>query len=250
MTPHTISIVDQYHENDKLQLVRWDTTQFDFRGLITQHLFDCTGCPASERLHEFIPRDKMPTHAKSGTEHTYGHDLLYAIDPAFRQAGYIEAKDVGFIRTYRDFIQHLQENVFQEELVFQRLPSLRIQYSGFYTGTADKIMHRDRDFDHPAEEINIWVPIATCHGTASMWIESKYDLGDYAPVNIDYGSLLIFDSGLVHGSVLNTEGATRISLDMRVIPKRIYTDSSSTFSATAGREFKLGDYYDLIRNGG
>ncbi len=65
-----------------------------------------------------------------------------------------------------------------------------------------------------------------------------------AGVELDFGQFIIFDSALIHGNVVNEEGYTRLSFDMRVIPQSIYSDSLGTFSATAGKEFRLGDYYE------
>ena len=50
----------------------------------------------------------------------------------------------------------------------------------------------------------------------------------------------------MHGNVVNKEGYTRMSFDLRVIPRRIYQDAEGVFSATAGKEFTLGGYYDVF----
>jgi hypothetical protein len=223
-----------------IQFFEWDKQAFDFIGHYRAHLERAVGCGDPTRFHEFVPADKIPADPIEGTAHTYGHDLLYAIDPAFRQAGFIEARDIGFLETYRRFARFIQDEIIGEPCVYQRLPSLRIQYPG---RTSYGVMHTDREYNHPAEEINVWVPITEVRGTASMVIESDFGKGDYAPVEMPYGQLVVFDSGLMHGNVVNEEGYTRMSFDMRVIPKRIYKDSTGRFSATAGKEFTLGNYY-------
>jgi hypothetical protein len=228
-----------------MQVVEWNTAAFDFRGIYTAHLKEAVGCPDIERFHEHLPADRMPTDVVEGTAHTYGHDILYAIDPAFRQAGFVTAKDRGFIATYRRFMRFIQDEVFGEPIIFQRLPSLRLHYPGF---TSYGVMHTDREYNHPAEEINLWMPVTRCGRTATMVIESAIGQGDYAPVNLEYGNLLIFDSALMHGNRVNEEGYTRMSFDMRVIPQRIWRDARGTFSATAGKEFTLGQYYDRFED--
>ena len=105
-------------------------------------------------------------------------------------------------------------------------------------------MHVDSDFNHPAEEINLWVPITATSKTASMIIESDCGRADYKPLELEYGQLAIFNSFLRHGNTVNEEGYTRMSFDLRVIPKRIYRDCRGNFSATAIKEFSLGNYYD------
>ena len=230
-----------YQSDRPLQYFDWDPTQFPFREIYCEHLRESVGCDMPERFHEYLPSEKMPKDTLEGTAHTYGHDILYAIDPLFRQAGITSSKHRGFIDRYRDFMRFIENDIFGFALVFQRLPSLRIHYPGY---TSYGVMHTDREYNHPADEINIWVPITRTTKTASMVIESAVGAGDYAPVELDYGKLLIFDSALTHGNTVNREGFTRMSFDMRVIPRDRYQDPSGTFSITAGREFRIGDYYD------
>jgi len=229
-----------YDPAKPLQYFSFDTGQFPLRAIIEEHLKEAAGCSSIERLHEVLPADKMPTDPIEGTAHTYGHDLFYAIDPAFRQAGYVEARDRGFITTYQKLMRFMQDEIFGEEVVYQRLPSLRLQYPGF---TSYGVMHRDREYNHPAEEINIWLPITEVRGTATMVVESEIDKGDYQPVELPYGEFVVFDSALMHSNKVNEEGYTRVSIDMRVIPTRLYRESSGSFSATAHKEFVVGEYY-------
>jgi len=232
-----------FDPNALIQFFDWDTATFDFIGHYRDHLERAVGCGDPTRLHEFIPAERMPSDPMEGTAHTYGHDLLYAIDPAFRQAGHVAAHDIGFLDTYRRFVRFIQDAIIGEPVVYQRLPSLRIQYPG---RTSYGVMHTDREYNHPPEEINIWVPVTEVRGTASMVIESAFGKGDYAPIEMPYGQLVVFDSGLMHGNVVNDEGYTRMSFDLRIIPQRIYRDSKGAFSATAGKEFTLGNYYATL----
>jgi hypothetical protein len=233
----------KYDPDARMQFFDWDTGAFDFIAHYRAHLARAVGCDDPTQFHRFIPAEHMPTDPIEGTAHTYGHDLLYAIDPAFRQAEHIAAKDIGFLATYQRFVRFIQDEIIGEPVVYQRLPSLRIQYPD---RTSYGVMHTDREYNHPPEEINIWVPITKVRGTASMVIESDFGKGDYAPVEMPYGQMVIFDSGLMHGNVVNEEGYTRMSFDLRVIPQRIYRDSIGAFSATAGKEFTLGSYYATL----
>lgn len=232
-----------FSTDPKLQYFAYDVGQFDFRSIYKAHFAEAIGCPAPEEFHNHIPAERMPTDPVEGTAHTYGHDILYAIDPKFRQAGIVPAKDRGFLALYREFMRWFEKEVVGEPMVFQRLPSLRIHYPGF---TSYGIMHRDSDYNHPTEEINVWVPITKAAGTASMVIESEVGRGDYSPVTLDYGKFLIFDSELMHGNEINREGYTRMSFDVRFIPRRLYADHVGQKSATFGNEFALGAYYDAF----
>ena len=64
------------------------------------------------------------------------------------------------------------------------------------------------------------MPFTDVDETATLWLESFYGRGDYAPVPVRYGEVLIFDGGyLSHGSVPNRTRTTRVSLDMRFCRK-------------------------------
>ena len=117
----------------KLHYADWDTSAFNIRDLIEQHLADAVGCAG----HAPISTNTSPLNAcrpirSKWTAHTYGHDILYAVDPAFRQAGYVEAKDRGFIATYRRLMRFIQDEVFGAPLVFQRLPVAADSLSGLH----------------------------------------------------------------------------------------------------------------------
>ena len=128
-------------------------------------------------------------------------------------------------------------------MVYQNRPTLRVSFPG---NKAVGDWHRDREYNHPIEEVNIWVPITNASNSNSIWIESSFDAEDYMPVNIDFGQFLIFDSGLKHGNVINDEKKTRISFDFRVIPKSMYKPPEiNTVSFSQGINFKIGDYYSI-----
>lgn len=232
-----------FSTEQKLQYFSYDTKRFDFESIFRTHLMDAIGSPNPEDLHQYIPANHMPAGPVEGTAQHYGHEILYAMDPAFKQAGHVPTRDFGFVTLYRDFMRHLQDDVIGEPIVFQRLPSLRIHYPGH---TAGGIMHRDADFNHPTQEVNVWLPITRAQGTASMLIESDINKADYAPVELPYGGYIIFDSALMHGNTVNDAGYTRVSFDMRFIPRNRYKDHGGKFSMTAGRQFAIGDYYDTF----
>ncbi len=100
-----------YSTEPKLQYFAYDVGRFDFRSIYAAHLAEAIGCPAPEEFHKYIPADRMPTHPVEGTAHTYGHDILYAIDPQFRQAGIVPAKDRGFLTMYREFMRWFEKEI-------------------------------------------------------------------------------------------------------------------------------------------
>ena len=81
--------------------------------------------------------------------------------------------------------------------------------------------HRDSDYGHPKEEINLWLPFNNSKKISSLWLESEPNKGDFKAYNVKYGELLIFDSRLHHGTEINKEKNTRLSMDFRVIKKKV-----------------------------
>ena len=231
-----------FYSGNNLQINSFDKDKFNFLELIKSHLKKNLNCERIEDFHKYIPKNKMPKDIYEGTAHTYGHDLLYAIDPEFKQAKIIKTSDIGFIDLYKKFIKYLAKEVFKSDIIFQKKPSLRIQYPCY---TSYGKFHRDSDYNHPKEEINIWLPITKTENTASMFIESEVGKKDFKPMNLDFGQYLIFNSELMHGNKVNEEKYTRFSMDFRIMFKSDYKKFSK-FSATQGIKFQIGDYYEAL----
>ena len=207
----------------------YDTVRFPFKKIIDGHFMKHLGV-SSEHLHELKKSGLFPSGiVKPGTDNnTPLHDILYTV-----------FDDNDFLPTYRKFLEFLQEMI-GEDLIFQKKPTFRIHLPGNLS-VGD--YHRDRDYGHPIEEINIWVPFTQAKNTASIWLESEYDKADFHPAELNYGEFLIFDSGLKHGNEINKEGYTRVSMDFRVIPKSLYRGSDGV-TANRGHKLSLGHYYD------
>jgi ectoine hydroxylase-related dioxygenase (phytanoyl-CoA dioxygenase family) len=133
--------------------------------------------------------------------------------------------------------------VFKEDLVYQSLPTIRVH---FQNNLSVGGYHRDREYNHPNEEINIWIPLTKAYKTASIHIEPSIGEKHHQPVNIDIGQYVIFDSALEHGNEVNVEGYTRLSFDFRVIPYSQYKESRLD-SITQKIRFRIGEYYNVMR---
>ena len=75
-----------------------------------------------------------------------------------------------------------------------------------------------------------------------MWLESKPNKKDFKAYNVKYGELLIFDSRLHHGTEVNKEKSTRLSMDFRVIKKKNYKIKKTT-SPKLKIKFNVGGYF-------
>jgi hypothetical protein len=216
-------------EKNSASIYHYDVVRFPFKDIVDSHFTKHLGV-ASEDLHTLKDPSLFPVGIVTpGTDNnTPLHDVLYRVFEGER-----------FLPTYRKFVESLQE-VIGDTLIFQKKPTFRIHLPG---NLSVGNYHRDSDYGHPLEEINVWVPFTLATGTASIWVESEYEKSDFHPVEIDNGQFLIFDSALKHGNEINREGYTRVSMDFRVIPKSLYK-SSEQVTANRGHKLSLGHYYD------
>jgi hypothetical protein len=224
------------------KILNFDINQFPFQKLFAQHL-NVQGSEL-ENLHMHLPENLIPSSMVTvdDDQNQAIYKLLYEIDEGYRMN--TKNTNGNFLDLFQDFVSYLSKTIFYENLIYQNKPTLRIN---FPNNKAVGAWHRDRDYNHPAEEINIWVPITTATMTNTIWTESSFDLEDYSPANQEYGEFLIFDSGLKHGNQLNIENRTRISFDFRVIPESLYQENSSS-SYSQNIPFELGQYYSITSN--
>jgi len=232
-------------QNKKI-IFDYDNIKYNFTELFLNHLskFNVNDL---QKLHIQIAKNFLNTSiVTSEDDQTVPiYKILYEI---FDSNDSINRNPTGtFLSTYKEFIYYLSDEIFNEKLVYQKTPTLRVQ---FPKNKAVFEFHRDRDYNHPLEEINIWVPLTISKNTNSIWIESKFDKNDYKPMNLKYGEFLIFDSGLKHGNKINLENKTRLSFDFRVIPYSLWSNKvnkTNKVSVDAKKAFKIGDYYKLMK---
>ena len=98
-------------------------------------------------------------------------------------------------------------------------------------------MHRDADYDnHELGEINFWVPFTNVYGTNSLFCESSPDQGDFTPFVLDAGQGVRFNGNQCrHFTKPNETKDTRVSMDFRVIPRKVAVRPESF-------QGRIGDY--------
>lgn len=122
----------------------------------------------------------------------------------------------------------------------QHTPTFRVHLPG---NLATGSFHRDRDYGHFPESINIIVPLTSMYGTAGVWIEDPVSGATLTQIPLYVGDYLVFDgANRLHGSVPNETGWTRMSFDFRVLPQWAYKETSAKTIAR-GVPIRLGDYY-------
>ena len=196
-------------------------------------------------LHKHLPETLYPKKVvtKTNDQKLSIYKILYKIDDGYDLK--IKKKNSGFLNMFDDFVSSLAKDFFNEDLIYQSRPTLRVN---FPNNKAVGNWHRDRDFNHPLEEINILVPITKSINTNAIWIESQFDKNDFRPINTNYGQFIIFDSGLKHGNKLNIENKTRISFDFRVTPKSLYKNDFNKSSSDTKMKLNIGNYFKSTEN--
>jgi len=121
----------------------------------------------------------------------------------------------NFVNTFISPRMSSLESSRKAPVAYQKEPILRVVLPSDQPSTP---LHCDADYHHPPAEINWWLPLTSVAGTNSLYIESKPGKGDFQPVELGYGQVLRFYGNMCqHYTVPNTSGATRVSLDLRVL---------------------------------
>lgn len=151
----------------------------------------------------------------------------------------------GFLKNYRRLIREVVVPIVGEEVCFQARPTFRIHVPG---NMSVGEFHRDGDYNHPPHEINFILPLTNGKDTNSVWAESEPGSGDFHPFSMQEMTLIKFDGNrCLHGNKVSCEGTTRVSIDFRVIPLRLYNPEWSLVSTGVGKRFVVGDYYDVLK---
>ncbi len=232
--------------NNKRIIKNYNKKNYNFKKIFIDHFRDFK-LKDLEKIHEIIPKKFIPKKIVNvkNDQQQFIYKYLYKIDQGYSLKK--KNKSSKFLKLFDKFILFLAKNVFKESLVYQAKPTLRIM---FPNNKAVGEFHRDREYNHPIEEINVWVPITSSKNSNTIWIESKFDKNDYKPMNLNYGQFLIFDSGLKHGNKINYENKTRISFDFRIIPYSLWKKrklKKNKSSVDQKLEFDVGKYYKLIK---
>ena len=122
------------------------------------------------------------------------------------------------------------------ELMMQKNINLSIQFPNDNSSLLP--IHSDVWSGDSPYEINLWIPLVNCYKTKSMYILEQKDYPSFKKdmegknysssedifklvknkikwLTVNYGQFLIFNQGLPHGNVINTENESRWSMNCR-----------------------------------
>ena len=149
-----------------------------------------------------------------------------------------------FYPLYKQFIEEFVKPHFEyDEIIYQKIPTFRVhQVDNLGVGE----WHRDRDYNHGVDEINLWLPFTDAYGTNTIWMESEEMKEDFKGYDVSYGEILVFSGpNLLHGNQTNIEKDSRCSIDFRIVhPDNFKTSDKG--SVTADVKFKIGGYFEKL----
>jgi len=149
-----------------------------------------------------------------------------------------------FKPVYDDFIKEIVMPEFGEPIVYQKIPTFRIQMPG-NVGVGE--WHKDKQYNHNQAEINFFLPFTDAFDTNTIWAESEEDKGDYSPLEAKYGEFIIWEGvRLMHGNKLNQTNRSRVSVDFRIVPYSKWTVQEGS-AINTGIKFDIGGYYELCK---
>ncbi len=207
----------------RAKILSYDTEKYKFAEVFAA-IFQVRNL---SRLHDAIL-------AKKRHEHGQDSELKYRDSRLLRDWLAKQAEKRYFYPLYNAFVRNVLGRAFGGRISFAQRPRFRVHLAG---GPGVSDWHRDTDITGRYDQITAWLPAVDCRGANSLWLESDYGLRDYRPVTVRYGEVLLFDGGLLHGSVANDTDVSRVGFDLRFAPRS--SEPGADLGILSGREGKL-----------
>jgi ectoine hydroxylase-related dioxygenase (phytanoyl-CoA dioxygenase family) len=143
---------------------------------------------------------------------------------------------------YLNFIEEVIKPIFGEPIVYQKIPTFRIQMPE-NVGVGE--WHKDKQYNHNQYEINFFLPFTRAFDTNTIWAETEEDKGDFVPLEANYGEFIMWEGiRLTHGNKINKTNRSRVSVDFRVVSSTMWNPMPGE-AINTGIKFEIGGYYDL-----
>ena len=213
---------------NQIDIIRYDTSRWNFREKVAEML-ELDSPDDLVRLHEICTHEKQKL---GGDQHTIWHKRYY------------NKQDTHMIPFVREFVKEFVCEYFGlDSVIYQKKPTFRVHEVG---NVGVGAWHRDREYNHDSNEVNLWIPFTPAYDSNTVWTESEEGKEDFKPMNVSYGEILVFNGAdLMHGNYTNGTPSTRVSFDMRVVdPNRFNPTGKDTVNNQ--KKFELGSYFEKI----
>ena len=203
-----------------MKKITYDTKKYNFKQIIEKLFQD-----KLENLHQNIEILDVNTDQSTVFHKKYYEGVAHG----------------PFFKIYENFVKEIIQPAIEEEILFQAIPTFRVHMKG---NLAVGAFHRDSDYSHNSNEVNIFLPLTNAYGNNTIWVESEFGKEDFAPMNTNYGEIHIWDgANLKHGNKLNDTELTRVSFDFRVLKKSNYQIDNIKKSFTNETKMEIGGYW-------
>ena len=209
----------------------YDIKEYPFKSIVSNWLD--TG--ELHKLHEIRQYEHFDREHDQSTKWHQMFYMMIGIDKTFN-------------KVYMKFLTDVIKPRFNEEIVYQNIPTFRIHLPG---NVSVGEFHKDKDYRNKewaekVKEVNYYIPLTKAYGTNTIWTESKEDKGDFKSIDSNYGECVEWEaSKLTHGNKDNVTSITRVSFDFRVIPKSRYIESNH-LTINTKIPFGIGGYYKIL----
>jgi hypothetical protein len=244
------------------------TADYQFRAKI-EHMLVTKGV-VSHR----VPLEELHTRLQSGDMQVDGSQVNSVTEKFYTTTD-------GFYSTYTRFVSEvIAGRLLGCDVYFQATPTIRFHFPHARGMSETCRIHNDLMLGHPPQEINFWLPMTNSRESKSFALSTLSDtlpiLADYdhdlrdvqerlaapgpvydrclracRPVSLMNGEGVAFDSRCLHTARRNKSGATRVSIDFRVVPTADLGLMPYEFRGT-GRmraRFVPGGYYAVTPTG-
>lgn len=159
----------------------------------------------------------------------------------FHRTYYDGIGNTGFYELYESFIRDVIQPLFDEEILYQAIPTFRVHMIG-NLGVGE--YHKDSMYSHSPDEVNIFLPVTKAFDNNTIWVQKEDDETSFYPMNCEYGEFYVWDgANLLHGNKLNDTDGARVSFDFRVLPRSKYNEENVKASITNNTKMVIGEYW-------
>lgn len=214
--------------SNQIEIIRYDTNRWNFRDKVAEML-ELDSPSDLVRLHEICTHDKQEL---GSDQHTLWHKRYY------------EKQDTHMVPFVKEFVKEFVCGYFGlESIIYQKRPTFRVHEVG---NVGVGAWHRDREYNHDSNEVNLWIPFTPAYDSNTVWTESEEGKEDFMPMNVSYGEILVFNGAdLMHGNYTNETPSTRVSFDMRVVDSERFNPTGKD-TVNNQKKFELGSYFEKV----
>jgi len=137
--------------------ISYDTQRYPFRQIVSQMLEISEGDII--QLEDLHLLEKYDTFIKGTEQSTKWHKMYY------------DKFEKEFYPLYFEFIKELKQRFEYDEIIYQKIPTFRIQLVNGNLGVFE--WHKDRSYNHGTSEVNFWMPFVNTNEYNTIWLESK-----------------------------------------------------------------------------